>query len=262
MASISKMTPWGEMIQFVQNLHSAGLTPEDIKLINKQSGLASDMVTALRPKPEPTRRLPDWYVMPHIRLKWALQANTEHQWGFVKSDFPAAPEGPTKFWLLEINLPGKGKKAGLQRTVDEFYELIDLPRGYVKQHARDFRTDSDCLRLAPGYKHRRGIRWVELDLDAYPGMSSTQALMQSKLDGVQLIGAGAFAAVWQFPEWISSWEPLDLPGLQFRKNDGEEWDSVPTLCRWSGTDEFGLMPHPAKRGYSDSVSSSIRECKN
>lgn len=256
-------TPYGEMQQFLERLHTAGGTYEDVKQVNKRPDLASGMVAALRSKPGPTWSLPDWYVAPWLRRQWALQANIDRQWGFEESDFPAVPDDTTKFWLLEINLPPKGRKAGFRCTIDEFFELIDLPRGYTKEHANGFATDSDRLQILPDYKYRRGIRWVELDLNAYRGMSATEATAQSVLDGVELLGVGAFAGVWQFPEWISSWKGLGLAGLVSRGNDGMgHWSTVPYLCRWSGTRTFGLMPKPDHLRFTDNVWPTIKECTN
>lgn len=234
MTSIFK-TPLGEFNQFVQNLHTAGLSHEDVSRINREPELAIGMIRALQQQRVP----PTWYVAPMLQLERAFQANSQHSWGFVQSDFPTVPEDTSRLWLLVVNLHGNAEQEGLQRTFDAKWNIIVPPSGYTKYRDPTFRTDSDHLRLAPGQTFTPGIYWVEFEPDAYLGMSPKAALTQSTIDGVTPAGLAVIDAVWQFPDWTLDWFKNGTPapnlmGLQFRWDEEADWSYVPYLNRRGG----------------------------
>lgn len=192
--------------------------------------------------------MPRWYVDPEPRLALAIRANDERQWGFTAADFPSVPEDSDRLWLLVINLPDKGGKKGLERTVNELWDVIEPPSGYTKYRDPNFSADPDHLRLAPRYEYRPGIYWAEFDADAYQRLPPKAALKQSQFDHVRLGGTEVLMAVWQFPDWPLSWfnngKPApNLSGLRFRWRENAAWSGTPYLNRRDGIRQLGLFVH-------------------
>ena len=181
--------------------------------------------------------LPDWYVSPELRLERALQLNKQRKWGFRDTNFPTVPADTGKLWLLVVNLPSKGGKTALQRTVDDRWDLIDAPTGYTKYRNSALLTDPDHLRPAPGYNFVPGIYWVEFDPDAYQGKSPATALKQPQNNRERLAGTEVLDAIWQFPDWVLTWlrngKPAPyLSGLQFCWDEKFDWSDVLYVNRW------------------------------
>jgi len=211
--------------------------------------------------------LPDWYVSPELRLAQARQLNKQRKWGFKEADFPSVPEDTTKLWLLVVNLPGKGGKAALQRTVDDKWDLIEAPAGYTKYRSSELLTDPDHLRLAPGYDFTTGVYWVEFDPDTYQGKSPEVALKQADDNSERLAGTEVLDAIWQFPDWSLTWfrsgKPApNLSGLQFRWDDGTVWSSVLYVLRWDVSRELKLHARWAGHGSSFWASPRVSGVRN
>lgn len=210
--------------------------------------------------------LPDWYVSPELRLEQARQYNEQRKWGFSDTDFPSVPSDTGKLWLLVVNLPGKGGKAALQRTVDDRWELIEAPAGYTKYRYPELLTDPDHLRLAPGYDFTPGIYWVEFNPDAYQGKSPEAALQQSQVSGELLAGTEVLDAIWQFPGWVLTWfkdgkAAPNLSGLQFRWDDGSAWLYVLCVSLWDDDHRLELNALRADDAYDGWASPVVvREC--
>lgn len=217
--------------------------------------------------PIATYGVPSWYISPSAQLERVKRLNVERQWGFSESDFPSVPEDfrprtDTEVLLLVVYLPKRGKQSGPQRTFDELWQLTEAPNGYTKWRWEELKSDSEHLRLAPGYDHIPGIRWVAFDPNAYRGKSPKTAL-QSLSGDTRLAGTEVLMAALLFPGWASSWNGTDSPcpnlsGLQFYWNT--DWSDVPCLSRWDDYRQLGLSANWADNADSGWASPSVRKC--
>lgn len=189
--------------------------------------------------------MPSWYVDPGLRLEAALRANRDRGWGLAEASFPAPPEVGGVL-LLIVKLPTKGRLKGLQRTFDDRWDLVAGP----KWRDPGLKSDSDHLRLAPGYQWKPEVYWGLFEPNAFVNVAPSGALAENTGD---LAGTEVLDAAWQFPEWKSCWfrdgnVAPNMAALQYRwDGTGTAWALSPYLSRG----DAGLRLNAGSAGYAD-----------
>jgi hypothetical protein len=180
---------------------------------------------------------------PEELLAMVKKLNADLGWGFDDQDFPSVPRGADlrdgKLRFPCVYLPNEDGELGFLRSFREFWRVLPGPADYSTWHAPQLVPNAGKLRQVAGYDYRPGIRWVELDPTAYQGLSTQDALAQSRVDGTRLADIEVLMAILLFPSWALTWSETIVPsrddvpapylaGLEFCYDDG--WSSGPYLC--------------------------------
>jgi hypothetical protein len=248
MTSIFK-TPFGENQQFVQNLHTAGFSYEDVVRVIKEPYLASLMYVAIQPTSsvqEVERQLDAWQNLgieiTEERYDQILQQAATFE-SFTDSDEPLVTGG------FGYSNP--------KMVVNKLFGAFTPPDGYAKYN---YIEDAE-LRYAPGMKPTGGLRLVHYDPNAYAGLSPEAALKAAKSDKVRLASIEVLERLVLTPKSGLTWDGRryyypSLSGLQ-RKYDAV-WSDVPYDGRIGS--EFYLYSHDAADANPLWSSPVVREC--
>jgi hypothetical protein len=208
MTSIFK-TPYGELQQFLQNLHSGGFTYEDILRVNKRPYLASDMLATVHDTSLIT--YPDWWRTAEQQLQRAHEL-----WPNVNLPKPPAHFEPrTKSEVLLLHVPD---------TFDSLWDKV-APTGSTTHRWESVKYDPTALRLAPNKVEFDKPVWVAFDTEY--GIGDFSDSLWSQAD-INLAASEVFSALIQFPDWTQAWRNgalgLNLMGYQLKHMDS--WSDV------------------------------------
>jgi hypothetical protein len=249
MASISR-TPFGELQQFVQDLHTAGITYEDVKLIRANHDLAIKMEAALREAiagklPQMQNwNPPIWWRTPEQQLERARQL-----WPNVVLPEPPEEFIPrTKSEVLLLHVPD---------TFDNLWDKVVTPDGYTKYRSDSVRSDTRSLCLAPFLSVRTKPVWLAFDPEHGKGDRPDSFWGRSNLAASEV-----FSALVQFPDWPLAWfhgaSAPNLAGFQLMHNGN--WSGVPCLFRWDDVRRLELRARWAAKSGSGLACPTVREC--
>lgn len=135
-----------------------------------------------------------------------LYGGKSGRWPFAIPPFPDSfnPQTSTEVLLLAVYLPDDGKKSGLQRTFEAWWDFILTPASYTKSSWPEYNKNSDYLRMASDVnQHRPGVRWVAFDPEANLGVPPSTC-WENSMTG-NLATAEVLMAVAQFTSWPASW---------------------------------------------------------
>jgi hypothetical protein len=252
MTSIFK-TPFGENQQFVQNLHTAGFSYEDVVRVIKKPYLASLMYVAIQPTSsvqEVERQLDVWQNL-GVDINEALYDSILQQADVFEpitdSDEPLVTGG---FGYSNPKV-----------IVNKLFGVFTPPDGYTKNN---YIEDAE-LRYAPGMKPTGGLRLVHYEPNAYAGLSAEAARKAAKSDKVRLASIEVLEHLVLNPQ---SGLTLDgkryyypnLSGLQ--RKYGAVWSVVPFLVRWDDWNCGFCLHYSRSAGRAAGLWSSpvVREC--
>jgi hypothetical protein len=240
MTSIFK-TPYGEMQQFVQNLHSGGFSYEDVARVIKEPNLASVMYASIQPAHLMT--LKPWYVGPDQQVVRARELWPDAV--LPKAPMSFVPQTDTAVLLLHV-----------PDTFDSLWRKVVAPTGYTKNRWKSLRDDNRHLRLAPNKVEFTEPVWLAFDPEHGRGEKPDALWGQDSLAASEVL-----SALIQFPSWPLAWfndaSAPNLSGYQL-EHDGE-WSSVPYLSRWDGGEQLDLVDRWAGSPDEYWASPSVRE---
>lgn len=247
MTSISK-APYGELIQFVQNLHTGGVTYEDMQSVNQQPNLAVDMVAALRSRmavPQPA-----WYEMPANQMKRANRL-----WATVAlAKTPAGPywgEDVDGKWVMLLHVP---------RSFDELWSVVEAPADYSKYRQEGLKSDVSHLRLTSNVPDREHPVWLRFYYAAHQGIRPDYLVGRADLAASEVL-----SALIQFPDWAAAWNLTDtpspwLPGFRARFGVESDWSRIPYVNRSSSRHQLTLCTQLGYTSDLEMCSPIVKEC--
>jgi len=214
-----------------------------------------------------TTQSPFWFVSPDQQIERMRRLNSEREWGFADTDFPAIPSNvqlsATEVLLLAVYLPDEGETTGTQRTFDEHVAIIrqQLRKDYHCLQNIGVRSTPDRLRLHKTREHRPGLCWVAYSYAAYsnPEDPSPLGLWEAETGG--LAASEVLSAIMLFPEYGRSIgeRGINLPGYQNLLLDSA-WNNC-LFVRWVYGLALGTNSEMEKMEFNPPWGSPVvREC--
>jgi len=233
-------TPYGELQQFIQTLHSAGFKREDITRVNLNPVDAQRMYASIKDG----QSAGSWYVSPECQAERAGQLWQDILLPEPPKDFRPA----TASEVLLLHVP---------RSFDELWDLIDMPRGCTKWRSKILKTVNRSLRFAPNKRVYTQPVWLAFDPEHGRGRRPDSLWGQDNLAASEVL-----SALIQFPKWMLTWDmdgvsAPNMSGYQFKHE--AEWSHVPYL-RWEEGYGLELGADPAEKDSAYWASPSVREC--
>jgi hypothetical protein len=172
------------------------------------------------------------FIPPDMQLHVVRQRNLKRNWRFTDDDFRLLGEPPP--WpgrnlyavVLDVTLDT------VPQTFEEAWNLAAV----VQRSAwcwHQLKADSNHLRLLPGVRHHRGLRWVIIDLGANweqkTGISPADVRSPQTSPASALLWAASY-----FPRWPQAMDGINvpyvwIPGYQLTTADLGAWELVPFL---------------------------------
>lgn len=185
-----------------------------------------------------------WFGEPEEQLANMRRWNSERGWGFTEGLFPETsdfPEAPVEFipthkqevLVLVAYLPdevvGGMRIPGYIRTYNEYLRIIKAEQPGSRFYARD--TDVDHLRLLPAAeeRHQPGIRWMVVNLGAYPDTPPVDIRDKDSAHAEVLAIFAQMPAYVQAQRWFEPSKDLCLAGYQATGYHGTAWSNIPRM---------------------------------
>lgn len=257
MTNISK-TPYGELQQFFQNLHSGGFTYEDVVRVIREPKLARAMYAAIQPGTTALQTIIPTDIVERVERQLARY----EQFGFHFTDYMRWQIRAAAAVYVPISATDRPLVTGCFGYAPEaFNEVVSAVKTNDYEVVRHFDQDVP-IQFADGMNPKvTRRRLVHFEPNSYQGDSARSALVQATLDHARLAGIEVAEMLFVEPEWALEWNGKEHPFpyvSALRLNHGTD---VPSF-NWKGSLRRCLRMHKhlGDQWNSSYSSPTITEC--